>query len=241
MGDDCSDHTWLFRPSYAIALSRCTDLRRLDLSLILSVDIRILFKMMQGFQSLRILQFPFSVSHGNEIGWGPAYHWPSTIRTLSISGEFDSLHPLFNERFPSELKSLEIGRCPGLSPVAVYRWLKATGENLKHFRVRFWQLSSNQGYLDDVLFFIPAVREVHLNRFCFTAYFWISNFGQEEAERIQERGEHHASFENGTGLISTFRGQDVIITSYYDPIYCNRGWLLIFLYSSRQYNLVGTP
>lgn len=161
----------MFRIRCLSALTRCTNLRRLDISQSTSVNSRELFEALRGCGNLEDLSLSPCSNHGTGLQWGVSYVWPPKLQKLSLAGSLNDAHPLFSESFPTQLTHLTIGTCPGLCSDAVYSWLIATTKTLDCLRITDRLPRCSEDFLDDILLFSPALRHLYLSHRCFTLRF----------------------------------------------------------------------
>ena len=163
--------THTLRTSCLSALTRCTVLRKLDLSHSTSVSLRDLFQVLGDGGNLEDLSLSPCSNPGTGLQWELIYAWPPKLQNLRLAGSFNDAHPLSSERFPTQLTHLTIGSCPGLSSEAVYSWLITTDKTLKYLKIADWLPSCNQDFLDEILVFAPSLRHLYLSHRFFTSCF----------------------------------------------------------------------
>lgn len=126
------------------------------------------FELLSNLQNLDILRFPLRIGDGSrlELKRGTSYSWPPNLRRLSLVGNFDYLHPLFRGRFANQLTHLTIENCIGLKSSAVYRWPDVNSSSLSFLKVRNWRPGDPEDYLDDILGFVPTLKDLRLSHRC---------------------------------------------------------------------------
>ena len=135
------------------------------------------FDLLSRFQNLDILNFPLRFSDGSilEPKWGSSYSWPPELRRLRLVGSFDYLHPLFCGRFANQLTHLTIENCIGLKSSAVYHWLDVNSKTLSFLKVRNWRPENPEDYLDDVLGYVPTLKDLRLSHRCVSEGFFLKH------------------------------------------------------------------
>lgn len=130
---------------------------------------------MSNLQKLDILRFPLRIADGSklELKCGTSYSWPPNLRRLSLVGNLDYLHPLFCGRFANQLTHLTIENCIGLESSAVYRWLDINSKSLSFLKVRNWRPEDPEDYLDDILGFVPTLKDLRLSHRCVSEEFFM--------------------------------------------------------------------
>ncbi|TKA23657.1 hypothetical protein B0A50_06493 [Salinomyces thailandicus] len=147
------------------ALSKCTKLRTLDLSLVSeSPPLPELFKTVSHLSNLRTFRLPRSAGFGVHHK-PPLFSWPPALEDLSLSGGIDAhfLHGVV--AFPQTLKSLTIEHCPLAKGFAVTHLLKTAVrplKNLESFKLRMMPRLGAHA-LDDLLFLLPQVKKLSVS------------------------------------------------------------------------------
>ena len=166
------------------ALSKCTKLRSLDLSLVSeSPPLLDLFKTVQHLQALTTFKLPrsagFGVHHKQE-----SFHWPPNLQDLSLSGGIDAhfLHGVVS--FPKTLRSLTIEHCPSAKGFAVTHLLKTAVRQLKNLRrLKIAHMPRLSGHaLDGVLFLLPHLEELSMS----VDYITPALFDENHLQHIKE-------------------------------------------------------
>lgn len=95
------------------ALSKCTRLRHLDLSLMsAAISIKELFRTLQALINLETLFFPRTSSHDQERDKDP-YDWPPKLKALHLAGGInDFFLRVHVTNIPQSLERLSIQHCP---------------------------------------------------------------------------------------------------------------------------------
>ena len=130
-----------------------------------------------NFQNLDILRFPLRFRDGSilEPNWGTSYCWPPKLQRLSLVGNFGYLHPLLFGRFANRLTHLTIDNCIGLMSSTVYHWLDVNSKSLSFLKVRNWRPKNPEDYLDDVLGFVPTLKDLRLSHRCVSERFFLKH------------------------------------------------------------------
>jgi hypothetical protein len=120
------------------ALSKCTKLRHLDLSLIsASISNKLLFQTLKSLQDLETLYFPRSSSQDQGRTKEEAYDWPPHLQALHLAGGIDDyfLHThLVNA--PRSLSKLSIQHCSQIHASSLLATLQMLGPQLTHLTIR---------------------------------------------------------------------------------------------------------
>ncbi|MCJ1428048.1 hypothetical protein MMC29_005955 [Sticta canariensis] len=145
------------------ALSKCTNLRRLDLSFIdYTLDLYSLLNSIKNLDKLEYLNYPLSCTPKNiKIGEHPP-SWPMNLRELHIPGNLgdDSLHFLFN--FPSSLTRLGIGNCSRLFSPSVHLLLLNLGPQLESLDIQRSRTNFGDSSFDEILVYLPVLRRLSI-------------------------------------------------------------------------------
>jgi F-box-like len=147
------------------ALSKCTKLRHLDLSLIsASISNKLLFKTLKSLQELETLFFPRSSSHDQELYTEQAYSWPPKLNALHLAGGIDS-HFLQTHvvNAPPSLQRLSIQHCSQVQKPAVIDMLQTIGPLLQHLTIRHPMQQLWVGALDSVLDACPSLTALRIS------------------------------------------------------------------------------
>ncbi|QSZ32396.1 hypothetical protein DSL72_001970 [Monilinia vaccinii-corymbosi] len=134
------------------ALSKCTQLRYLDLSLIsASISTRLLFQTLKTLQDLETLLFPRS-SNRDQKRDDEVYEWPPKLRALHLAGGVDD-HFLRTHllNIPQTLCRLSIQHCSMAYSPALLSTLEHLGPQLQHLTIRHPMNRMGVGALDYVL------------------------------------------------------------------------------------------
>ena len=146
------------------ALSKCTKLRHLDLSLIsASISNKLLFQTLKSLRDLETLFFPRSSSHDQEYT-ETAYSWPPKLKSLHLAGGIDSnflLKHLVNA--PPSLQRLSIQHCSQVYPSSLLSTLRELGPQLQHLTIRHPMLQFWVGSLDFVLDTCPCLTALRIS------------------------------------------------------------------------------
>jgi len=138
------------------ALSKCTKLRELDLSLIsASISNKQLFQTLAPLEKLETLFFP-RTSTGLTNRQEEEYKWPPRLEALHLAGGIDNyflLHQLVN--CPTSLARLSVQHCSQVSAPALLETLSKIGPQLQHFTIRHGMSKLQIGVLDTLLLLCP--------------------------------------------------------------------------------------
>jgi hypothetical protein len=140
------------------ALSKCTKLRHLDLSLIsASISNKLLFQTLKSLQELETLFFPRSSSHDQEQTDVP-YAWPPKLKVLHLAGGInDHFLPKQLTNAPLSLQRFSIQHCPQVYASSLLRTLETLGPQLQHLTIRHPMPQFWVGALDSVLDTCPSL------------------------------------------------------------------------------------
>lgn len=146
------------------ALSKCTKLRHLDLSLIsASISNKLLFQTLKSLQQLETLFFPRSSSHNQEYT-ETAYSWPPRLKALHLAGGIDShfqRNHLVNA--PPSLQRLSIQHCSQVYAPSLVNTLQTLGPQLQHLTIRHPMQQFWVGVLDPVLYLCPSLTALRIS------------------------------------------------------------------------------
>ena len=147
------------------ALSKCAQLRLLDLSLVAeSPPLPDLFRTISHLQSLHTLRLPRSSGFG--VHHKPSsFSWPANLRDLCLSGGIDAhfLHGIVS--FPHTLRHLTIERCPNAKSHAVTHLLKKAVRPLPQLdSLKIAHMPRISRYaLDGVLSWVPQLKHLSVS------------------------------------------------------------------------------
>jgi hypothetical protein len=138
------------------ALSKCTQLRYLDLSLIsASIPPKLLFQTLLALQNLETLFFPRSSGPQTDDATEP-YTWPPRLKALHLAGWIDSnflrTHII---HAPLSLERLSIQHCPQVYAPPLLETLSVLGDRLKYLTIRHPMPKLQVGVLDHILLLCP--------------------------------------------------------------------------------------
>ena len=168
------------------ALSKCTNLRLLDLSFVSeSPALSNLLHSTASLPKLEILHLPRSSSHetGGSI---TLHHWPNKLRELHISGGISDESVLLLADLPQSVSSLSIGHCPRLSMLIICPLLEVSGPQLHHLEIvaPIPMLGVFPGVLDNIMDWAPNLRHLKIS----------ADFISERTfETCDDAGSHHKS------------------------------------------------
>lgn len=140
------------------ALSKCTQLRYLDLSLIsASISTRLLFQSLKTLQDLETLLFP-RTSNSDQDRDDEVYEWPPKLQGLHLAGGVDD-HFLRTHllNVPQTLCRFSIQHCTMVYSPALLSSLEYLGPQLKHLTIRHPMNRMGVGALDYVLLMCPSL------------------------------------------------------------------------------------
>jgi hypothetical protein len=140
------------------ALSKCTKLRYLDLSLIsASISNRLLFQTLKSLQELETLFFPRSSSHDQDRE-EKTYSWPPRLKVLHLAGGIDD-HFLRKHLInaPPSLQRLSIQHCAQIHAPTLLSTLQTLGPQLQHLTIRHPMSQLYVGALDSILDICPSL------------------------------------------------------------------------------------
>ncbi|KAF5868137.1 putative f-box domain protein [Botrytis fragariae] len=134
------------------ALSKCTHLRYLDLSLIsASISTRLLFQTLKTLQELETLLFP-RTSNSDQERIDEVYEWPPKLQGLHLAGGVDDHFLRTHLRHvPSTLSRFSIQHCSMVYGPALLETLEHLGPQLQHLTIRHPMNRMGVGALDYVL------------------------------------------------------------------------------------------
>jgi hypothetical protein len=140
------------------ALSKCTRLRHLDLSLIsASISNKLLFQTLKSLHDLETLFFPRSSSHDHDHS-STSYSWPPRLQALHLAGGIDdfflSTH-LINA--PPSLSRLSIQHCSQIHAPTLLSTLQTVGPQLRHLTIRHPMPQLYAGALDSIPSICPSL------------------------------------------------------------------------------------
>lgn len=133
------------------ALSKCTKLTYLDLSLIsASISNQMLFKTLKSLQDLETLFFPRSSSLDPNREPTP-YEWPPHLKALHLAGGIDDHFLVVHlTNAPSTLSRLSIQHCANTHAFSVIQTCAKLGSQLQHLTIRHPMPHLYAGSLDSV-------------------------------------------------------------------------------------------
>jgi hypothetical protein len=144
------------------ALSKCSKLRHLDLSLIsASISKRQLFQTLKNLQDLETLFFPRSSSsdlRGDSGREETPYEWPPKLKALHLAGGIDDY--FLETHLVNVSKSLErlsIQHCSHVHVAPLLDTLQILGPQLKHLTIRHPMSQLYPGSLDTLLSACPSL------------------------------------------------------------------------------------
>ncbi|KAM3068442.1 hypothetical protein ACMFMG_009581 [Clarireedia jacksonii] len=141
------------------ALSKCTKLRHLDLSLIsASISNDLLFQTLKNLTELETLFFPRSSSSDAQNREKKPYSWPPKLKALHLAGGVDDhfLHTHLSN-VPTALTHFSIQHCSMVYSFALLSTLETIGLRLQHLTIRHPMSRIGGGALDHVLLSCPSL------------------------------------------------------------------------------------
>ena len=146
------------------ALSKCTQLRYLDLSLIsASIPPKLLFQTLLALQNLEVLFFPRSSGPQTDDATEP-YAWPPKLKALHLAGWIDSKFLRTHvTQAPVSLERLSIQHCPQVYSEALLEALSILGDRLKHLTIRHPMPKLQVGVLDHILLLCPNLLALRIS------------------------------------------------------------------------------
>ncbi|KAE8448994.1 hypothetical protein EG329_008582 [Mollisiaceae sp. DMI_Dod_QoI] len=146
------------------ALSKCTKLRHLDLSLIsASISTRLLFQTLKSLTKLETLFFPRSANHDPQSDTEP-YSWPPQLQALHLAGGIsDKFLCTYLSNVSSTLSRLSIQSCPQVHASSLLSMLEKIGPQLDHLTIRHPMPQLFQGALDSLLLDLPSLTALRIS------------------------------------------------------------------------------
>ena len=146
------------------ALSKCTKLRHLDLSLIsASISNKLLFQTLKPLQNLETLFFPRSSSQDEEREES-AYSWPPRLKALHLAGGIDDFFlrtHLVNA--PKSLERLSIQHCSQVYAASLLETLTTLGPQLRYLTIRHPMSKLQTGVLDYIFTLCPSLEAFRIS------------------------------------------------------------------------------
>lgn len=147
------------------ALSKCYQLRLLDLSLVTeSPPLFELLKTVSRLDNLTTFRLPRSSGFSKDVK-PSAIEWPRNLQNLSLSGGIDAhfMHGIV--AFPSTLRSLTIEHCPMAKGFALMHMLRTAVRPLPNLEIlKLGNLPRLSGSaLDNVLFVLPGLTRLSIS------------------------------------------------------------------------------
>ncbi|CAF9927658.1 MAG: hypothetical protein ALECFALPRED_003806 [Alectoria fallacina] len=147
------------------ALSKCSNLRHLDLSFVSeSISMTDLLRSTSLLSKLESLHLPRSSAHdaSRDI---MICSWPASLRELHISGGIHDEALVSLGTLPSSVSSLSIRNCPHLSMVSIGTILKTKGSQLHHLEVvaPIPALARDHKPLSGYMEYVPNLRSLKIS------------------------------------------------------------------------------
>jgi hypothetical protein len=138
------------------ALSKCTKLKMLNLSLIsASIPNKLLFQTLKSLQDLEILFFPRS-SGGDKSVVKEVYVWPPRMKALHLAGGIDDNFILDHlSDVPDCMEKLSVQHCTQVHTHALLTALETIGPRLRELTIRYPMSRFELGQLDTLLMICP--------------------------------------------------------------------------------------
>jgi len=168
------------------ALSKCTKLRHLDLSLIsASISNRLLFQTLKPLTELETLFFPRSSSQDQQSDTEP-YSWPPRLRALHLAGGIsDNFLCTHLSNISPSLSRLSIQSCTQVHVSSLLSMLEKIGSQLKHLTIRHPMPQLFQGALDSILLDLPSLTALRISAdYISNAFFSAESIPQNHPLRI---------------------------------------------------------
>lgn len=140
------------------ALSKCTQLRHLNLSLIsASISNHVLFHTLKNLRELETLYFPRSSSNqGQKPKNDETYEWPPKLQALHLAGGINDEFLLTHlHNLPPSLSRFSIQHCSMVYTSALLSVLEVLGPQLQHLTIRHPMSRIDPAALDYVLLLCP--------------------------------------------------------------------------------------
>ncbi|RKF59477.1 F-box protein [Golovinomyces cichoracearum] len=147
------------------ALSKCTKLRHLNLSLISSsITNKELFQALKSLVELETLFLPRSLHKNEEDIISEPYIWPPRLVTLYVGGGVGEQF-FFSQlaRAPKTVSRLIMQHCPQISVPVIIFTLFRLGTQLKHLSVHDFMTQLLRGMLDNVLELCPNLTSLRVS------------------------------------------------------------------------------
>lgn len=154
------------------ALSKCTHLKVLDLSLLsTSIEMEQLFNTLATLNNLETLFFPRTSYIIARYGRDPQdpheqlfSAWPPKLRALHLAGGInDYFVRCYLNRVPQTLNRLSIQHCSQVHAGALMECLDIVGRSLKHLTIRHPMSSLGRAIFDDVLIICPFLTALRIS------------------------------------------------------------------------------
>ncbi|KAF8859928.1 hypothetical protein BDZ45DRAFT_339289 [Acephala macrosclerotiorum] len=146
------------------ALSKCTKLRHLDLSLIsASISNKLLFSTLKSLTELETLFFPRSSSYDQQAEAEP-YSWPPRLKALHLAGGIsDNFLCTHLSNVSPTLARLSIQSCPQVHVSSLLAMLEKIGSQLRHLTIRAPMPHLFQGSLDSLFLDLPSLTALRIS------------------------------------------------------------------------------
>jgi len=161
------------------ALSKCSKLQHLDLSLIsASISNKLLFQTLKNLQELETLFFPRSSSRdlrGDSGRDETPYEWPPKLRALHLAGGIDD-HFLGTHlvAVSKSLERLSIQHCSQIHLDALLNTLSILGPQLLHLTIRHPMAQLHAGSLNTLLSTCPNLLALRISADYITSSIFLS-------------------------------------------------------------------
>lgn len=168
------------------ALSKCTKLRYLDLSLIsASISNKLLFQTLKSLTKLETLFFPRSSGHDQNSETEP-YSWPPRLQALHLAGGVsDKFLCTHLSNISASLSRLSIQSCPQAHVSSLLSILESLGPQLKHLTIRHPMPQLFQGALDSIIQLLPSLIALRISAdYISNALFSVEGIPQNHPLRI---------------------------------------------------------
>ncbi|MCJ1309555.1 hypothetical protein MMC25_003215 [Agyrium rufum] len=168
-----------FGISSLAALSKCKELRTLDLSLISeALSLPALFRAMSHLENLKTFYFPRTsfIDKSNENRDGRRAEdtvWPPRLEELYISGTLRDEAVVYFKGLPDTLRTLSLQNCQNLTGQFLRPILEHRGPGLTKLHLGYGMPGLQSHYFDDVFQLAPSLRELTiLFEFISFSFFW---------------------------------------------------------------------
>lgn len=170
----CISHLQSYSINSFAALSKCTNLRHLDLSFIAyTLDLDSFMSSIKHLDKLERLHFPPSCRLNSKKPSDYLPSWPMNLRELHIPGNLGEDYQDFMINFPPSLTHVTIGNCPHLIVPLVLFLMLSLGHQLESLEIKQSKILLGKYSLNELLPYLPVLRRLsipaeHINTEFFT-------------------------------------------------------------------------